>query len=109
MDCGRWQGRNVGSGGSACLQDDATGRWWETVPPLGLLFRLVIGGDDGVERFCSVQPGPHVGQDAHETRVVLWSWLERRGEVDVCPTMEPDVRALVCAKEECICNDLWRL
>ena len=79
------------------------------VPPLGLLFHLVPGGDDGAERFCGVKPGRFVGQDARETHVVLWSQLGRRGEVDVCPTMEPEARALVRTKGERIRNDSWRL
>ena len=69
------------------------GRWWEAVPPLGIILRLALGGDDGAKRFHGVQPGRHVGQDARETHVVLWSRLGRCGEVDVCPTTEPDARA----------------
>ena len=84
VDCGRRQGRNGGSIGSDCHQDDALGRWWETVPTLGLLFHLALGGNDGAERFCGVQPSCYVSQDARETHVVLWRWLGRRGEVDVC-------------------------
>ena len=57
VDCGRRQGRNVGFFGSARRQDDALGRWWETVPPLGLLFRLALGIDNGADRFCGGQPG----------------------------------------------------
>ena len=68
-----------------------------------------MGGDNGAERFCSVQPGRHVSQDAHETHVVLWSRLWRRGEVDVCPMTEPYAHALIRAKGEWIRNDFWRL
>ena len=50
VDCGRRQGQNGGSLGSARRQDDALGRWWEMVPPLGILFRLAMGGDNGAER-----------------------------------------------------------
>ena len=109
MDCGRRQGRNGGSGGSARCQDDALGYWWETVPPLGLLFRLALGGDGGAERFHGVQLGRHVGQDSRETHVVLWSRLGRLGEVDVCPMTELDARAIVRAKGEWIRDDSWRL
>ena len=79
------------------------------VSPLGFLFRLALGGDDRADRFRGVQPGCHVGQDACETHVVLWSRLGRRGEVEVCPTTEPDAPALVRAKREWIRDDLWRL
>ena len=68
------------------------GRWWEAVLPLGLLFRLALGGEDGEERFRGVQPVHDVGQDARETHVVLWSQLGRRGEIHVCPTTEPNAR-----------------
>ena len=108
MDVGGRRGRNGGSGGSACRQDDVLGCCWEAVPPLGLFSRLVLGGDDGAERFQGVQPDCHVGEDARETHVVLWIWLGRRGEVDVCTTLEPDARALVCAKGEWIRNDSWK-
>ena len=102
MYCRGRRGRNGGSGGSAFRQNDALGRWWEAVPPLGLLFRLALGGDDRADLFRGVQPVRHVGQDARETHVVLWSRLGRRGEVDVCPTKEPDARTLVRAKGEWI-------
>ena len=69
VDCGRRQGQDGGSGGSDCRQDDALGRWWETVPPIGLLFCLALGGDNGVERFRG--PGRHISQDTRETHVVL--------------------------------------
>ena len=59
------------------------------------------------ERFCSVQPGRHVVQDAHETQLVLWGQLGRGGEVDVCPTLEPDVCAHVRAKGKWSCNKSW--
>ena len=72
------------------------------------LFRLAMGVNDGTERFRSVEPGLHVGQDGRETHVVLWSRLGRRGEVDVCPTLEPDARTLVRAKGEWSCDDSWR-
>ena len=52
-------------------QDDALGFRWEAVPPLCLLFRLALGGDDGTESFGCMQPGRHVGKDACETQVVL--------------------------------------
>ena len=97
VDCGRRLFRNGGSGGSACHQDDALGHWLETVAALGLLFRLALGKDDGAERFCGVQPGRHVGHDAHETHVVLWNLIGRRGEVDICPMTEPDAHA--CPRE----------
>ena len=109
MDWGRRLSQNGGSGRSARRQDNPMGRWWETVPPLGILLRLPLGGDNGSERFRGVQPGHHVGQDACETHVVLWSRLGRRGEVHVCPTTEPDTRVIVRAKEEWIRNDSWRL
>ena len=98
MDFGGRRGWNGGSGGSACRQDDALGCWWEAVPPLDLFFHLTLGGDNGAERFCSVQPGRYVGQDACETHVVLWRRLGRHGEVYVCPALEPDARAIVRAK-----------
>ena len=71
MDCRSRRGWNGGSVGSACREYDVLGRWWEMVTPLGLLLRLTLGGNDGVERFCSLQPGIHVGQDACETHMVL--------------------------------------
>ena len=67
----------------------------------------MLGGDDGADRFLSVQPGRHVSQDARETHVVLWSRLGRRGEVDIYTTTEPDARALVRAKGNAR-NDDWR-
>ena len=73
------------------------GRWWETVSPLGILFCLALGGSNRAERFCDVQLGRHVGQDTRETHVVLWIRIGRCGEVDVCPTTEPDARA--CLRE----------
>ena len=109
VDCGRRRGRNGGYISSARRQDDALGRWWETVPPLGLILRLALGSDDGVERFYGVKPGRYLDQDACETHVVLWIRLGRRGEVDVCPMTEPDTRTLVCAKGDWSRNDLWRL
>ena len=69
------------------------------------LFRLALGGDDGVERFCGMQLGRHVSQDAHEIQVVLWGRLGRLGKVDVCPALEPDTCALVRAKGEWGCDD----
>ena len=53
--------QNGGSGGSASCQDDALGYWWEAIPPLFLFFRLKLGGDDGLERFRSVNPGLYIG------------------------------------------------
>ena len=79
------------------------------VPSLGLIVRLVMGCNNGAERFRGVQHGFYVGHDACETYVVLWSRLGRPGEVDVCSTTEPDARALVCAKVEWSCDDPWRL
>ena len=90
MDGGGQRGQNGGSGGSPRRQDDALGYWWEVVPPLCLFLRLELGGNGGAERFCVVQPGRHVGQDARETQVVLWGWLGRLGKVDICPALEPD-------------------
>ena len=78
-------------------------------PTLWYLFRLTLGSDDGAEPFRGVQPGRHVGQDSRETHVVLWSRLGWREEVDVCPTTEPDARALVRAKGEWNRDDSWRL
>ena len=69
--------------------------WWETVPPLSLLFRLALGGDNGSERFCGVQPD--------------CSRLGWRGEVGVCPTTELGTRAIVRANREWSRNDSWRL
>ena len=109
MDCWGRRGRNGGSGGSARCLDDVLGRWWEAVPPIGILFHLTLGGDNGAEHFRGVQPGHHVGQDACETHVVLWSRLGRRGEVDFCPTTEPDARALFCVMGEWIRDDSWRI
>ena len=100
MDGGGRRGQNVGSGGSACRQDDALGCWWEAVPPLCLFLRFALGGDDGEDRFRGVQPGRHVSQDALETQVVLWGRLGRLGKVDVYPTLEQDALALVRAKGE---------
>ena len=68
-----------------------------------------MGGDDGAERLRGVKPGRHVGQDARETHVVLWIRLGRRGEVDVCPTTEPDAHTLVRTQGEWSQNELWRL
>ena len=45
--------------------------WSETVPSLGILFRLALVGDDGAEHFHDVQSSGHVGQDACETHVFL--------------------------------------
>ena len=73
------RGRNGGSGGGACRQDDALGCQWEAVPPLCLIFRLALGGDDGTESFGCMQPGRHVGKDARETQVVLWGQRGRLG------------------------------
>ena len=73
------------------------GFWWEAVQPLCLFFRLTLGGDDGVEHCCGMQPGHHVSQDTCETQVVLWGRLGRLGKVDVCPTLKPDARA--CPRE----------
>ena len=56
-------------------------RRWEAVPYVGILFFLALGGEDGAERFCGLQPGHHVGQEARETCVILWEQLGRRGEV----------------------------
>ena len=54
-----------------------------------------------------MQVGCHVGPDAHETHVVLWIRIGQRGEVDVCPMLKPDVRALVRTKGEWSQNYLW--
>ena len=75
--------------------------------PLISFYRLALGSIGRAERFCGVQPGLYDGQDARETHV--GSQIGRRGEVDVCPTTEPDARALVRAIREWIRNDLWRL
>ena len=109
MDCVRRRIQNGGSGGSARRQDAALGRLWEMFPPLGILLRLTLGSDNGVERFHGVQSGCHVGQDARETHVVLCRRLGWRGEVDVCPTTEPDARVLVRTKGEWIRDDLRRI
>ena len=87
MDRGRRKGC------SARRQDDALERWWKMVTPLGLLLRLTMGGDDMAERFRGVQPGHHVGGDAYETHVVLWSRLGRHGGFNVYPTTKPDARS----------------
>ena len=79
MDCGERQGQNGGSGGSACRQYDALGRWWEAVPLLGLLLHFSLGGDGRAERFRNVQLVCHVVQDARETHMVLWSRSGWRG------------------------------
>ena len=68
-----------------------------------------MSGDKGAERFCGVQPCRHIGQDARETHVVLWSRLGQHGEVNFCPTTKLDARALVHVKEEWSRNNLWRL
>ena len=107
MDGVGWQGWNGGSGGSTLYQDDTLGCWWEAVPPLGLFLRLALSGDDGAERFRGVQLGHHVGQDACETHVVLWSRLGRHGEVSVYPMLEPYARALVHAKREWSRDESW--
>ena len=99
--------RNGGSVGSACRRDDALGYWWEEVLPLYLFFRLALGGDDGAKCFRGVQPVCHVGQDACENQVVLCGRIGRLGKVNVCLALEPDARALVCAKGEWGCDD-WR-
>ena len=67
MDGGGRRGRNGGSGGGAHRQDDALGCLWEAVPPLCLLFRLALSGEDRTERFDCMQPGRNVGKDARET------------------------------------------
>ena len=105
MDSGGRRGRNGGSGGSACRQDDVLGCWWEAVPPLCIFFRHALVGDNGAERFRGVQPGCHVGQDARETQVVFWGRIGQRGKVDVYPALEPDACALVHAKGEWGRND----
>ena len=51
MDVGRWRFWYGGPGGDAYRKDDALGSGWKAVPPLGLLFRLALGGDDGTESF----------------------------------------------------------
>ena len=71
MEGGLQRGRNVGSVGGACRQDDSLGRWWETVPFLGLLLCLTMCGDGGAEHFCGLQPGFHIGQYAVDTRMLL--------------------------------------
>ena len=88
MDGGGRQGQNGGSVGIARRQDDVMGCWWEEVPPFCLLFCLTLDGNNGEERFCSVQPSYHIGQDPCETHVVLWIRLGQCGEVDICPTLE---------------------
>ena len=85
------------------------GRWWEMVQLCGILFHLALGCDDGAGRFCGVQPGRYISQDARETYVVLWSQIGWPGDVDVCPTTEPYVHALVRTKGEWIRDDLWRI
>ena len=85
------------------------GRWWETVPPLGLLFHLALGGDDRSELLCGVQPGRHIFQDAHETHVVLWRRPGRSGEIAIYPTTEPYAGTLVRVEGEWIRDDSWRL
>ena len=108
MDGGGRRGWNGGSGGSDRCQDDALSCRWEAVPPICLFFRLALGGDDGAERFCGMQPVFHVGQDACDTQVVLWVRLGRLGKVDVCPALEPNARAIVRAKGEWGRDDLRR-
>ena len=72
VDGGRRRGRNGGSGGGSRRQYDALDCRWETVPPLCLLFRLALGGNDGTERFGCMHSVRHVGKDACKTQVVLW-------------------------------------
>ena len=36
---------------------------------------LTLGNNNVTERFCSVQPGCHVGQDARDTGMVLWGQI----------------------------------
>ena len=79
MDGGGRRSWNGGSGGGACRQYDVLGCQWEAVPPLCLLFRIVLGGDDGTERFGCMQPGRNVGKDARETQVLLWGRSGRLG------------------------------
>ena len=108
LDCGRRQGRNGGYGGSARRQDDVLGRWWETVPPLGLLFCLALGGDNGAERFCGVQLGRHVRQDARKTHVVLWTGLSSMGRF-MSVQQRNQSRVLVRAKGDWSRDNLWIL
>ena len=85
VDCERRKDQNGGSVGSACLQNDALGRRWEKVPPLGLIsasrWAATMGWSNSA--VCNL-----VSKDAHETHVVLLGRFGRRGEVDVCPTTE---------------------
>ena len=74
------------------------GHWWEAVPPLCLLFRLALGGDNRTERFVCMQPGYHVRKNACETQVILWGRCGRIWEVYVCPLLEPDARTLFRTK-----------
>ena len=91
---GGWRrGRNRGSVGGACRQDDSMGRWRKTVPSLCLFFRLALCSEDGVERFRVFQPCGEVAQDSRETRVVLWCSLGWIRKVLSQPPAEPDARA----------------
>ena len=52
------------------------------------------------QRFGCVQPGRGVCKDVCETHVVLWGRRGRLWQIHVCPSLEPDARALVRAKGE---------
>ena len=61
----------------------------------------------GVDRFCGLQTGCHVGQDDCETRMVLWDQLGWHGQVGVFLPTEPDTHALVREKREWRHSNLW--
>ena len=98
MNRGGRKGRNGGSGGGARRQDDALGCRWEAVPPLCLLFRLVLGGDDGTERLGYMQPVSNIGKDISEIQVFFWGRRGRLWQIHVYPSLEPDAHAFVRAK-----------
>ena len=116
MDFGRQRDWNGGSVYSACRQDDALGRRWETVPSLGLIFRLALCGDDG-RRFSAVFS--FVATSVKTPVRPMWSFGAGLGGVVRLVSVqliEPDARTLVHSKRESgeavTCGDLtataWR-
>ena len=90
MNCGRRRGRNGGSGGGGCRQDDALGCRWEAVSPLYFLVHLSLVGGDGTERFGCMQPGRDVCKDVRDTHVVLLGWCGWIWQIHFCLLLEPD-------------------
>ena len=105
MDGGRRRFWDGGPGGGACRKDDALVSGWKAVPPLVLLVRLALGGDNETESFGRVQLCCGVCKDVRKAHVILWGRRGRLWQVHVCPSLEPDARFLVRAKRKWRRND----